>query len=201
MEEKKYTEKEMKWEAEKLADKKYEKALMVKRKTRKNVSSIREHIILKTINILNVIFHWNVEGKRKLFDDVPEYILEYFLFKYGSCMIFKYNGVYFCTRYSPCGELDVYGRLTKARPIGVGKTGTKLNEIFSNMELVIRDIVDPSSGEVIKPNAVILKNDFVNSPTLATLKPIVDRLCYAWESVGITQANNRTKRIFIAIKI
>ena len=158
----------------------------------RNKTDIKANVIAMFGMICNKLFKWTFENE-KANEEIDGYIIEKLLFENGRCLFFKEGGHYFITLVAERGKIDNVGRLVKARPITLDGT------IFN--ERIIRNIVKQNKDGSItieKPNAVLIKNNLYDMPTLDLLTPFIDTLNYIWQTLQINMSNNRVKRIIVA---
>lgn len=132
------------------------------------------------------MFKWNL---KELNGDVDGYIIERLGYDDGRALLSKYGGHYFFTKVAKSGKIDAVGRLVSAEPITLdGAVLPRVN---------IRDIVKVSNGrvEVEKKNAVLFKNNLLDTPTISFIMPYLDTLEYIWQTLQIQLSNMRVKRI------
>lgn len=130
--------------------------------------------------------------------DVPYWLYEDFMFHRGSGLIFRFAGHWFMTNYCRKGQINTQGRLVKVSPVCVGLGSDKLNALEFTIEPYIDEV-----GVFHEPDAVIVFNTMPSrvypfgKPTWVDIKPYVERMNYAWQSVGIAEANSRVKTLYI----
>lgn len=140
---------------------------------RYNKTSIYESLRLLINSIVINAFKW----QNTPIEDNQLWILENLLYNYGSCIIIKEGG-YFVLPLSDLGKQDQNGILIKAKPIA-----------YNGVDFPIYTV----RGE--GQNAVLVYNNLFRTPTISLIRPIIERLNYAWESIGIAEANSRIKNI------
>ena len=158
----------------------------------RNKTDIKANVIAMFGMICNKLFKWSFENERAN-EEIDGYIIEKLLFENGRCLFFEEGGHYFVTLVAERGQIDGVGRLVKARPI------TLDNTIFK--ERIIRNIVKQDrNGKITieKPNAVLIKNNLYDLPTLTILQPFIDTLNYIWQTLQINLSNSRVKRVIVA---
>lgn len=154
-------------------------------------TDIKPSIIAMFGMILNTYFKWSCNPKYS--QEIESYIIEQLQFENGRCLLFEESGHYFITLVAERGKIDAIGRLVKARPI------TLDGNIFN--ERIIRPIVNKDKSGIItieQPNAILIKNNLYDLPTLTLLQPFIDTLNYIWQTLQINLSNNRVKRIIKA---
>lgn len=158
----------------------------------KDKNSIAPNVCAMFAMICNKLFKWEFKNERAK-EEIDGYIIEKLLFENGRCLFFEEGGHYFNTLIAERGTIDGVGRLTKARPITLDGT------IFK--ERIIRNIVKQNKDGSItieKPNAIIIKNNLYDLPTLDLLAPFINTLNYVWQTMQINLSNSRVKRFVVA---
>ena len=158
----------------------------------RNKTDIKANVIAMFGMICNKLFKWSFENERAN-EEIDGYIIEKLLFENGRCLFFEEGGHYFVTLVAERGQIDGVGRLVKARPITLDNTTFK--------ERVIRNIVKQDRNGKITietPNAVLIKNNLYDLPTLTILQPFIDTLNYIWQTLQINLSNSRVKRVIVA---
>jgi len=150
------------------------------------MNKINAQLMLLFMMLCNHRFEW-----KGLPDELPSWVLERVINFYGGAVVFKYAGKLIATSYTQVGDIDIYGFPTRVRPIAFN--GTSFDDVFIGYTL-------DSNKNVISPNAVVIRNNDVNMPTYFMLKPVVDRLCFIWESLGINEGLSRVKALIHANK-
>lgn len=157
----------------------------------KKKTDIKASIISMLEMILNTYFKWTFS--EKVSEEIESYIIEKLLFENGRAFFFETGGHYFITMVAERGQIDAVGRLVKARAITLDG-----NEY---PEKIIRPIVKQNKSgkiEIEQPNAVLIKNNLLDLPTITLLQPFIDTLNYTWQTLQINLSNNRVKRIITA---
>lgn len=157
----------------------------------KKKTDIKANIIAMFEMIFAHYIQWDFKDEQAK-DEIESDIIEKLLFEDGRAMFFKYGGHYFTTLIAQRGKIDANARLTKAHPI------TLDGNIYP--ERVIRRIVEQKGNKIniIEPDAVILKNNMLDLPTITILDPFINTLNYIWQTLQINLSNNRVKRIIKA---
>lgn len=157
----------------------------------KDKNSIGANVCAMFSMICNKLFKWEFKNEQAS-EEIDGYIIEKLLFENGRCLFFEEGGHFFVTLIAERGQIDAVGRLVKARPITLdGNT---------YQERIIRNIVE-KKGEsitILKPNAIIIKNNLYDLPTLDLLAPFIETLNYTWQTLQINLSNSRVKRIVVA---
>lgn len=119
-----------------------------------------------------------------------KYLLEYMLYYYGNVALLKKDGLY---RLLPCyqsSSLNMYGEATEYYAYGLN--GQSFGKIYT------RDEYDMSLNITHKQNAVLFKNNISMTPQFAINKPIIKRLVYLWQTMGIQNGLSRIKLLIYA---
>ena len=119
-----------------------------------------------------------------------KYIIEYLLFWYGQAVLIKRNDLYL---FLPCyqsSELNIYGEGT--RYYAYGLNGTSFGEVY------VRDKYDLEMNLTNKQDAVLFRNNTYNIPQYFFMRPLIARLVYIWQSMGIQNGLNRIKLLIYA---
>lgn len=172
------------------------KKVQKKTKERRNATSIK--VPLKN-TIQEMCYSMWVHNLGKEFErDVPYWLYEDFMFHRGSALIFRFAEHWFLTNYCRKGQINTQGRLVKVSPVCVGLGADKLNSLEFTIEPYIDEV-----GVFHEPDAVIVYNTMPSrmypfgKPTWVDIKPYIERMDYAWQSVGIAEANSRVKTLYI----
>lgn len=150
---------------------------------RKNATDITLEEYLHIFCTTNQMYSWEDMPK-----DIPSYMIEYFLFAYGNCVLFKEFGHYWALRVAKEKQLDSYGRMVGAQPIALNSTH------FSRV--YVRDEFDSKGQLTHKQNAVLIKNNLLDCPTSFFVVNTLIRLNYIWQSIGIAEAQIRSRRVY-----
>ena len=119
-------------------------------------------------------------------EEIPAYMLEYFLFYRGAVCLFKFDEKFLALPLAKTGSqddggLDVYGRLTEGYPIAANGRPFPKQTFYG-------------AGQ----NAVLIKANPYELPTETLVRPIISRMSYAWQSIGIAEAVSRVRGIVTA---
>ncbi|MFA6867407.1 MAG: hypothetical protein WCR54_07825, partial [Clostridia bacterium] len=78
-----------------------------------NRQRIYKNLITLFANLSNQIFSWENLPK-----ELPSYMIEYYLFSRGNCILCKYENTsnFFALSLAKAGKLDAYGRMINAYP-------------------------------------------------------------------------------------
>lgn len=128
--------------------------------------------------------------------EIPFYIVERVLFYFGSGILFKNKelGKYFFLPNAWSGEINIYGEPIGVKPIGInGQTLNVDNISVSNQYDYDGNIVNEINGVLIRNNEQYLSTYFY-------LKPIISRLAFIWQGLGINEGLSRIKAIIHANK-
>lgn len=144
------------------------------------MNKITFQMILLFITIATERYEW--KGLPK---EIKPYQLEKILNLFGQAVLFKVGNNYIVTQAVNTSTLNVYGEPTEVQPVALnGKSFPKVR--------VYDDVVKVGDKyEVAKRDGVLIKNNMFSLPTYAMIKPMVDRLCFIWESAGINAGLSR----------
>ena len=124
--------------------------------------------------------------------EIKPYNLEKILNYYGQGVFFKIEGgKYVVASATNQGNLDIYGEPVTVVPIAING--------YSFDRVNVSDALD-NTGNIVSKNAVLIKNNLNSVPTFFLLKPIIERLCFIWQSLGINEGLSRIKAILHANK-
>lgn len=145
-----------------------------------DMNKITFQMLLLFITIATERYEW--KGLPK---EVPQWCLEKIMNLYGQAVLFKVGEQYIVTQAVNSSTLNVYGEPVEVQPVALnGRTFPRVR--------VYDDIVeDKGQLKVAKANAVLIKNNMYSIPTYWLIKPMVDRLCFIWESAGINAGLSR----------
>lgn len=145
------------------------------------MNKISFQMLLLFLTIATERYEW--KGLPK---EISQWNLEKILNLYGQAVLFKVGDRYLVTQAVNSSLLNVYGQPTQVQPVALN------GRSFPRVQ-VYEDIVDGKDGklEVAKKTAVLIKNNMFSLPTYALIKPMVDRLCFIWESAGINAGLSR----------
>lgn len=139
----------------------------------KNKTDIYNQYSLLLASIMVNAYKW----ENTPIEENQVWLIENNLFFRGSCLIIKEGG-YFVLPLSDMGKQDTNGLLMKAQPIA-----------YNGVSFPTYWVRGP------KQNAVLVYNNLFRFPTYSFIRPILERLNYAWGSIGIAEANSRVKNI------
>lgn len=117
-------------------------------------------------------------------EEIPFWAIEKALYFRGQCVFFKKDGAYMVMPCANSQDIDAYGRWICVKPIGFN--GTDFPEVR------VSD-VSPDGKVVLNQEGVMIYNNEFWLPTYALLKPMVNRLAYIWQSLGINEGLTRMK--------
>lgn len=160
-------------------------------KCKPNKVDLMQEIETQLFILVQSIIEYRFEYKN-LPDEIPTYIIEDNLFNYGSCVFFKDNFFYYALSGANGNTLDVYGNPLKVRPIA--KNGMQFDE-RTNVQYF-----DFKNNKIIEKDCVIMYNNRYRMSTYTLIYPLVNRLCYLWQSLGINAALTRIKALLVANK-
>ena len=144
------------------------------------MNKIKFQMLILFLTISTERYEW--KGLPK---EIEQWNLEKILNLFGQAVLFKVGSNYIVTQAVNSSLLNVYGQPTEVQPVALnGKSFPRVR--------VYDDIVEVKGKlEVAKKNAVLIKNNMYSLPTYAMIKPMVDRLCFIWESAGINAGLSR----------
>lgn len=144
------------------------------------MNKITFQMMLLFITIATERYEW--KGLPK---EIKPYQLEKILNLFGQAVLFKVGNNYIVTQAVNSSTLNVYGEPMEVQPVALnGKSFPRVR--------VYDDVVEVGGKyEVAKRNGVLIKNNMFSLPTYAMIKPMVDRLCFIWESAGINAGLSR----------
>lgn len=119
-----------------------------------------------------------------------KYLLEYMLYYYGNVALLKKDGLYWLLPCYQSSSLNMYGEATEYYAYGLN--GQPFGKIYT------RDEYDMSLNITHKQNAVLFKNNISMTPQFAINKPIIKRLVYLWQTMGIQNGLSRIKLLIYA---
>lgn len=119
-----------------------------------------------------------------------KYLLEYMLYYYGNVALLKKDGLYWLLPCYQSSSLNMYGEATEYYAYGLN--GQPFGKIYT------RDEYDMSLNITHKQNAVLFKNNISMTPQFAINKPIIKRLVYIWQTMGIQNGLSRIKLLIYA---
>ena len=141
--------------------------------------------------LLNSFITWLKSKYDGIPDDVPFWQIAKLMFLNGQAMWFQIEGVNFVLPVAKNGKLNDNGILVKGKPITV--SGNDFPEFN------FADSYEYKDGHLKKTpqNAVWFRCNFEALPIWYFLEPYLQRLDYTWQTIGIEEANIRTKRIYL----
>ena len=145
-----------------------------------DMNKISFQMLLLFLTIATERYEW--KGLPK---EIKPYQLEKILNLFGQAVLFKVGNSYVVTQAVNSSTLNVYGEPMEVQPVALnGKSFPRVR--------VYDDIVEVNGKlEVAKRDGVLIKNNMFSLPTYALIKPLVDRLCFIWESAGINAGLSR----------
>lgn len=146
-----------------------------------DMNKISFQMLLLFLTIATERYEW--KGLPK---EIKQWNLEKILNLYGQAVLFKVGEKYLVTQAVNSSMLNIYGEPMQVQPVA-------LNGRSFDRVRVYDDIVKDAKGKlsVAKRDAVLIKNNMFSLPTYALIKPMVDRLCFIWESAGINAGLSR----------
>lgn len=140
--------------------------------------------------LMSVACHrFEYEGLPK---EIKPYNFERILNYFGQGILIKVNGQYAILQLTVASGLNIYNEPVKAQAIAMN--GLNFGTYYIN------DYFEPKTGITKKQNAVWIRNNDTCTSTYFLLKPVIERLCFIWESMGINAGLSRVKAIIHANK-
>lgn len=145
-----------------------------------DMNKITFQMLLLFLTICTERYEW--KGLPK---EIKPYQLEKILNLYGQAVLFKVGNKYVVTQAVNSSLLNIYGEPTQVQPVALNGKSFPLQRVY--------DDVEEKDGKfaVVSKEAVLIKNNMYSLPTYALIKPLVDRLCFIWESAGINAGLSR----------
>lgn len=145
-----------------------------------DMNKITFQMLLLFLTIATERYEW--KGLPK---EIKPYQLEKILNLYGQAVLFKVGEKYLVTQAVNSSLLNIYGEPTQVQPVALNGKSFPLQRVYE-------DVVEVDGKYTIaKKEAVLIKNNMYSLPTYAMIKPMVDRLCFIWESAGINAGLSR----------
>lgn len=144
------------------------------------MNKITFQMLLLFLTIATERYEW--KGLPK---EIKPYQLEKILNLFGQAVLFKVGENYVVTQAVNSSLLNVYGEPTQVQPVALNGKSFPLKRVYDDIEEVDGKYV------VAKRDGVLIKNNMYSLPTYALIKPMVDRLCFIWESAGINAGLSR----------
>lgn len=144
------------------------------------MNKISFQMLLLFLTIATERYEW--KGLPK---EIKPYQLEKILNLFGQAVLFKVGNNYVVTQAVNSSTLNLYGEPMEVQPVALnGKSFPRVR---------VYDDVGEVDGKlaVLKKEGVLIKNNIFSLPTYAMIKPMVDRLCFIWESAGINAGLSR----------
>lgn len=152
----------------------------------KGMQDIYNALQLMCLNICCANFKWT--GLED-FPTLHQGQLETMLYSRGRLVGFESGGYKFILPFGSSANLSVYGELLEVKPIS-------LNGIyFENVRIHDMIGVIGKTNDILKQNAVLLRNNRLELDTLSLIEPIINRLTYIWQSLGINECLSRARAI------
>lgn len=138
----------------------------------------------------------SIATHRYKWSGLPKELTAYHLEKvanfYGQGVLIKYNGTYAILQMANTSMLNIYNEPVKC--VAIAMNGLNFGEYF------IKPYFDVEKNYVNKQNAVWLRNNDNCTSTYFLLKPVIERLSFIWESLGIHEGLSRIKALVYANK-
>ena len=145
-----------------------------------DMNKITFQMLLLFLTIATERYEW--KGLPK---EIKPYQLEKILNLYGQAVLFKVGNNYVVTQGVNSSLLNIYGEPTQVQPVALNGKSFPLQRVYDDVEEIDGKFV------AVKKEAVLIKNNMYSLPTYALIKPMVDRLCFIWESAGINAGLSR----------
>lgn len=145
-----------------------------------DMNKISFQMLLLFLTIATERYEW--KGLPK---EIKQWNLEKLMNLYGQCVLFKIGDKYLVTQAVNSSLLNIYGEPTEVQPVALnGKSFPRVR---------VYDDVEKEGDKYVlkKKEGVLIKNNMFSLPTYALIKPMVDRLCFIWESAGINAGLSR----------
>ena len=120
-------------------------------------------------------------------EEIPFWAIEKALYFRGECVAFDVGGNKFVLPCALNGGLDAYNRYIAVQPIG-----------FNGQSFPTVNVVEGADGS--PQTGVLFYNNEFKLSTYALIAPLVNRLAYIWESLGINEGLSRVKWLIRADK-
>ena len=144
------------------------------------MNKINFQMLLLFLTIATERYDW--KGLPK---EIKPYQLEKILNLYGQAVLFKVGENYLVTQAVNSSLLNIYGEPTQVQPVALNGKSFPRVRVYDDVEEVGGKYV------AVKKDGVLIKNNMFSMPTYALIKPMVDRLCFIWESAGINAGISR----------
>ena len=144
------------------------------------MNKISFQMLLLFLTIATERYEW--KGLPK---EIKPYQLEKILNLFGQAVFFKVGNKYVVTQAVNSSLLNIYGEPTQVQPVALNGKSFPLVRVYEDVEQVNGKYVE------MKKDGVLIKNNIYSIPTYALIKPMIDRLCFIWESAGINAGLSR----------
>lgn len=144
------------------------------------MNKISFQMLLLFLTIATERYEW--KGLPK---EIKPYQLEKILNLFGQAVFFKVGNKYVVTQAVNSSLLNIYGEPTQVQPVALNGKSFPLVRVYEDIEQVNGKYVE------MKKEGILIKNNIYSIPTYALIKPMVDRLCFIWESAGINAGLSR----------
>lgn len=144
------------------------------------MNKITFQMLLLFLTIATERYEW--KGLPK---EIKPYQLEKILNLFGQAVFFKVGNKYVVTQAVNSSLLNIYGEPTQVQPVALNGKSFPLVRVYEDVEQVNGKYVE------MKKDGVLIKNNIYSIPTYALIKPMIDRLCFIWESAGINAGLSR----------
>ena len=144
------------------------------------MNKITFQMLLLFLTIATERYEW--KGLPK---EIKPYQLEKILNLFGQAVLFKVGNNYVVTQAVNSSTLNIYGEPMEVQPVALNGRSFARVRVYDDVGEVDGKLA------VLKKEAVLIKNNMYSLPTYAMIKPMVDRLCFIWESAGINAGLSR----------
>ena len=144
------------------------------------MNKISFQMLLLFLTIATERYEW--KGLPK---EIKPYQLEKILNLFGQAVFFKVGNKYVVTQAVNSSLLNIYGEPTQVQPVALNGKSFPLVRVYEDIEQVDGKYVE------MKKEGILIKNNIYSIPTYALIKPMIDRLCFIWESAGINAGLSR----------
>lgn len=145
-----------------------------------DMNKIGFQMLLLFLTIATERYEW--KGLPK---EIKPYQLEKILNLYGQAVLFKVGEKYVVTTAVNSSLLNLYGEPTEVQPVALNGKSFPVVRVQEDVGEVGDKLV------VLNKEGVLIKNNLYSLPTYGLIKPMIDRLCFIWESAGINAGLSR----------
>lgn len=145
-----------------------------------DMNKISFQMLLLFLTIATERYEW--KGLPK---EIKQWNLEKILNLYGQAVLFKVGDKYVVTQAVNSSLLNVYGEPMQVQPIALNGKSFPRKQVYEDIDEVGGKL------KVVERDGVLIKNNMYSLPTYALIRPMIDRLCFIWESAGINAGLSR----------